>query len=47
MFPLFLVLFGSASHQDIGSGVRRALVILFNVAYGVMNARKTRFWPRA
>jgi sulfonate transport system permease protein len=32
MFPLFLVLFG----------VGDILVILFNVAYGVMNARKTR-----
>jgi NitT/TauT family transport system permease protein len=32
MFPLFLVIFG----------VGAMLVILFNVAYGVMNARKTR-----
>jgi ABC-type nitrate/sulfonate/bicarbonate transport system permease component len=43
MFPLFLVLFGVGDETKIlvaafGAG----LVILFNVAYGVMNARKTR-----
>jgi sulfonate transport system permease protein len=43
MFPLFLVLFGVGDMTKIlvaafGAG----LVILFNVAYGVMNARKTR-----
>jgi sulfonate transport system permease protein len=35
MFPLFLVLFGVGDETKI-------VVILFNVAYGVMNARKTR-----
>ncbi len=43
MFPLFLVIFGVGDRTKIyvaafGAG----LVILFNVAYGVMNARKTR-----
>src|SRR5215207_3964760 len=43
LFPLFLVLFGVGNSTKIlvaafGAG----LVILFNVAYGVMNARKTR-----
>jgi ABC-type nitrate/sulfonate/bicarbonate transport system permease component len=40
MFPLFLVLFGVGDETKIS--VAAFLVILFNVAYGVMNARKTR-----
>ena len=43
MFPLFLVLFGVGDMTKISVAAFGALlVILFNVAYGVMNARKTR-----
>ncbi len=43
MFPLFLVLFGVGDRTKIAvAAFGAALVILFNVAYGVMNARKTR-----
>ena len=43
MFPLFLVLFGVGDKTKIAvAAFGAALVILFNVAYGVMNARKTR-----
>ncbi len=43
MFPLFLVLFGVGNETKIAVAAFGAmLVILFNVAYGVMNARKTR-----
>jgi ABC-type nitrate/sulfonate/bicarbonate transport system permease component len=43
MFPLFLVLFGVGNKTKISvAAFGAALVILFNVAYGVMNARKTR-----
>jgi NitT/TauT family transport system permease protein len=43
MFPLFLVLFGVGDLTKISVAAFGAtLVILFNVAYGVMNARKTR-----
>src|SRR5271168_2089097 len=43
MFPLFLVLFGVGDETKISVAALGAiLVILFNVAYGVMNARKTR-----
>ena len=43
MFPLFLVLFGVGEETKIAVAAFGAiLVILFNVAYGVMNARKTR-----
>ena len=43
MFPLFLVLFGVGDTTKISVAAFGAvLVILFNVAYGVMNARKTR-----
>jgi len=43
MFPLFLVLFGVGDTTKISvAAFGAALVILFNVAYGVMNARKTR-----
>jgi len=43
MFPLFLVLFGVGDGTKISvAAFGAALVILFNVAYGVMNARKTR-----
>jgi NitT/TauT family transport system permease protein len=43
MFPLFLVLFGVGDRTKIFVATfGAALVILFNVAYGVMNARKTR-----
>ena len=42
MFPLFLVLFGVGDETKISvAAFGAALVILFNVAYGVMNARKT------
>lgn len=43
MFPLFLVLFGVGDETKVSvAAFGAALVILFNVAYGVMNARKTR-----
>ena len=43
VFPLFLVLFGVGDRTKISvAAFGAALVILFNVAYGVMNARKTR-----
>src|SRR5260370_31746821 len=43
MFPLFLVLFGVGDRTKVSvAAFGAALVILFNVAYGVMNARKTR-----
>jgi sulfonate transport system permease protein len=43
MFPLFLVLFGVGDETKIAvAAFGAALVILFNVAYGVINARKTR-----
>lgn len=43
MFPLFLVIFGVGDGTKIlVAAFGAALVILFNVAYGVMNARKTR-----
>lgn len=43
LFPLFLILFGVGDHTKIAVGAfGAAIVILFNVAYGVINARKTR-----
>jgi NitT/TauT family transport system permease protein len=43
MFPLFLVMFGIGDGTKIAVGAFGAsLVILFNVAYGVMNARRVR-----
>ena len=43
MFPLFLVVFGVGDETKIlVASFGAALVILFNVSYGVMNARKTR-----
>jgi sulfonate transport system permease protein len=43
MFPLFLVLFGVGDKTKVSvAAFGAALVILFNVGYGVMNARKTR-----
>ena len=43
LFPLFLVLFGVGEATKVAvAAFGAALVILFNVAYGVMNARKQR-----
>jgi ABC-type nitrate/sulfonate/bicarbonate transport system permease component len=43
MFPLFLLIFGIGEESKIGVAAFSAwLVIFFNVAYGVMNARPTR-----
>jgi ABC-type nitrate/sulfonate/bicarbonate transport system permease component len=43
MFPLFLVLFGVGEQTKIAvAAFGAALAILFNVAYGVMSARKQR-----
>jgi ABC-type nitrate/sulfonate/bicarbonate transport system permease component len=43
MFPLFLALFGVGDETMISVAAFGAvLVIMLNVAYGVMNARKTR-----
>ena len=43
VFPLFLVIFGVGDNTKIlVAAFGASLVILFNVAYGVMNARKTR-----
>jgi ABC-type nitrate/sulfonate/bicarbonate transport system permease component len=43
LFPLFLVLFGVGDKTKIAvAAFGASLVILFNVAYGVINSRKTR-----
>lgn len=43
MFPLFMLLFGLGNFSEIAVASFAAfLVIVFNVAYGVMNARQTR-----
>lgn len=43
MFPLFLLLFGLGDFSKIAvAAFAGMLVVLFNVAYGVMNARPTR-----
>lgn len=43
LFPLFLLLFGVGEGTKIAvAAFGAALVILFNTAYGVMNARRTR-----
>lgn len=43
LFPLFLILFGTGENTKIAvAAFGAALVILFNAAYGVMNARRTR-----
>jgi ABC-type nitrate/sulfonate/bicarbonate transport system permease component len=43
MFPLFLLLFGLGEFSKISVAAFAAwLVIVFNVAYGVMNAKQTR-----
>jgi NitT/TauT family transport system permease protein len=43
LFPLFLILFGPGEGTKIAvASFGAALVILFNAAYGVMNARRTR-----
>ncbi len=43
MFPLFLLLFGLGDVAKIAvASFAACLVIIFNVAYGVMNARQTR-----
>lgn len=43
MFPLFLVVFGIGDFAKVAvAAFAGTLVIFFNVAYGVMNTRKTR-----
>lgn len=43
LFPLFLILFGPGEATKIAvAAFGAALVVLFNAAYGVMNARRTR-----
>lgn len=43
LFPLFLIIFGVGEEAKIAvAAFGAALVILFNTAYGVMNARKQR-----
>lgn len=43
LFPLFLVIFGIGDFSKIAVAAFAAwLVVVFNVAYGVMNARQTR-----
>ncbi|OGB21560.1 MAG: taurine ABC transporter permease [Burkholderiales bacterium RIFCSPLOWO2_02_FULL_57_36] len=43
MFPLFLLIFGIGDFAKVAVAAFSAwLVVLFNVAYGVMNSRKTR-----
>ena len=43
MFPLFLVVFGIGEFSKVAvAAFAGGLVIFFNVAYGVMNTRKTR-----
>ena len=43
MFPLFMLLFGLGDQGKVALAAFSALlIIVFNVAYGVLNARKTR-----
>ncbi|MGA7323560.1 MAG: ABC transporter permease subunit [Rhodomicrobium sp.] len=43
MFPLFMIIFGLGDFSKIAVAAFAAwLVVLFNVAYGVMNSRPTR-----
>ncbi|WP_439596008.1 ABC transporter permease [Falsiroseomonas sp.] len=43
LFPLFLILFGPGEGTKVAvAAFGAALVILFNAAYGVINARRTR-----
>jgi ABC-type nitrate/sulfonate/bicarbonate transport system permease component len=43
LFPLFLLIFGVGDHSKVYiSAFAAGLVIVFNTAYGVRNARKTR-----
>jgi NitT/TauT family transport system permease protein len=43
MFPLFMLIFGLGDQGKVALAAFSALlIIVFNVAYGVMNARKTR-----
>jgi NitT/TauT family transport system permease protein len=43
LFPLFLLLFGLGEFSKVSvAAFAASLVIVFNVAYGVMNARQTR-----
>ncbi|WMS43848.1 ABC transporter permease [Acuticoccus sp. MNP-M23] len=43
MFPLFLLLFGLGDFSKIAvAGFAAWLIVIFNVSYGVMNARRTR-----
>jgi NitT/TauT family transport system permease protein len=43
MFPLFLLIFGIGDFAKVAvAGFASWLVVLFNVAYGVMNSRKAR-----
>ena len=43
LFPLFMIIFGLGNFSKIAvSAFSAFLIILFNVAYGVMNARPTR-----
>ena len=43
MFPLFLLLFGLGDFSKIAvAGFAGWLIVVFNVAYGVMNAKRTR-----
>jgi NitT/TauT family transport system permease protein len=43
MFPLFMLIFGLGDQGKIALAAFSAvLIIIFNVAYGVLNARKTR-----
>lgn len=43
MFPLFMIIFGLGDFSKVAVAAFAAwLVILFNVAYGVLNARQTR-----
>jgi NitT/TauT family transport system permease protein len=43
MFPLFLLIFGLGDFAKIAvAGFAAFLIVFFNTAYGVMNARQTR-----
>ena len=43
MFPLFLLIFGLGDFAKVAvAGFAAFLIVFFNVAYGVMNARQTR-----
>ena len=46
LIPLFLLIFGVSDINKVAIAAFGALLIVFNSAYGVINARKQRVRPR-